>query len=99
MKNAEAIEILRKHDPWPLWSAEAHDAIDMAISALEKQVGKKPKIVPNEFQKYEEDEWNDYLCPKCGRTIISKHNGQWFCGKRQHFCDLCGQRIDWSDEE
>lgn len=34
--NAEAIVILRKHDPWPLWSVEAHDAIDMEILALEK---------------------------------------------------------------
>lgn len=32
----EAIETLRKHDTWPLWSVEAHNAIDMAISALEK---------------------------------------------------------------
>lgn len=99
MKNAEAIDILRHIGGSYGDVSKYHTAVNMAISALEKQVGKKPKIVPNEFQKYEEDEWNDYLCPKCGRTIISKHNGQWFCGKRQHFCDLCGQRIDWSDEK
>ena len=45
MTNKEAIEILRRHASWPLWSLEAHKALDMAIAALEKQAQEKPLTV------------------------------------------------------
>lgn len=86
MMNKEAIEILRKHDSWPLWSVEAHDALDMAISALEKQMGKKPVLHPKPL-KNEVFWWN---CPHCG---AHDHTNT-----RHNFCHHCGGRIDWSDE-
>lgn len=105
MTNTEAIEILHGRKltmsmgflgDEKEFVKSVNEAINMAISALEKQEPKKPKIEPNEFCKWEG--WNDYLCPSCGRPLISNVNGEWFCGKKQDFCDICGQRIDWSEE-
>ena len=92
MTNAEAIVILKKRDPWPLWDVEAHDAIDMssliiydAISALEKQVGEKP---------FPDDDSSILACPYC-RSGEYLHNAD---ENRNLFCGQCGHRIDWGDE-
>lgn len=83
MMNKEAIEILRKHDSWPLWSVEAHAAIDMAISALRKQEGKKV-IVTTSTKR----------CPSCNKQVSGRGN----IHPNYKYCRFCGQRIDWSDE-
>lgn len=68
----------------------ANKALDIAISALEKQIPKKPIIweyhtiespIPN-------DDWG-YECPCCGNRDIDYP---------EHHCE-CGQALDWSDEE
>lgn len=58
------------------------DACDMAISALEKQIAKKPVIYKGT---------NRADCPICGMTVrgIDKPFGD--------FCSKCGQRLDWSE--
>lgn len=59
------------------------DAIDMAISALKKQIQKKPVIYKNTHRAD---------CPICGNTVrgIGKKFGNW--------CSHCGQALDWSEE-
>lgn len=58
----------------------------IALSALEKQIPKKPVIVGEEYI-FEKDEWEkDYECSICGNPYV----GDWFCS-------CCGQKLDWSD--
>lgn len=41
----------------------------------------------------------NYGCPVCKRKIISKIDGNWCGGTFNEYCDRCGQKLDWSDEE
>lgn len=54
-----------------------------AISALEKQIPKKPNIHGNREGRYINT--ISYTCPVC-----NKHIG------RDVYCKHCGQRLDWS---
>ena len=87
------------------------EAIDVAINALEKQIPKKPILKhdvsvmhinrgnqPHEWKRLENDNWH---CPKCdsfvGERVYvhSKVHDQ----RKKKYCDNCGQKLDWSDEE
>jgi len=61
------------------------DAIDLAISALEKQIPSKP-IITN---------WNPALCPSCNEEL-SESIGD---GYYHHYTNLkvceCGQKLRW----
>lgn len=59
-------------------------ANDMAIKALEKQIPKKPKFYAH-----------NYHCANCA-TIVGNNEFKW---QRFLYCDKCGQKLDWSDEE
>ena len=86
-------------------------ALNMAIKALEKQIPKKPILKhdvsvmhinrgnqPHEWKRLENDNWH---CPKCdsfvGERVYvhSKVHDQ----RKKKYCDNCGQKLDWSDEE
>ena len=109
MDNQEAIKILRQYDvsdlhfystdgeeiPFAEWS----DAIEMAISALGKQIPKKPIRIDK--NKEFDGNWKK-VCPLCGRILIERittpeesfpvyHNYTCHC--------LCGQAIDWMEDE
>ena len=65
---------------------EHKEAVNMAIKSLEKQIPKKPKCIDKETETFD--------CPCCGHTIIALddmtiHNN----------CLMCGQKLDWSDED
>ena len=94
MTNQEAIKILGQYDvsnihfyttdreeiPFTEWS----DAIEMAISAIEKQVPKQPKY------KEEKRPITVYpYCPVCGNVVVTGD----MC------CVQCGQKIDWMEGE
>lgn len=34
-----------------------------------------------------------------GIRITSRFCGQWIAGRLQKFCDECGQKIDWTEQE
>lgn len=55
-------------------------ALDLAISALQKQVPMKPKYV----QRFD-DESIYGICPSCNKKSL-----------KSIFCMNCGQAIDWS---
>ena len=65
-------------------------AFETAISALEKQIPKKPLNI--EDTKYKVS----YKCPICGTV----HVNEW-CGTNWKllFCSTCGQALDWSDSK
>ena len=66
------------------------EAVDMAISALEKQIPKKPEQskTPRYGMGYEYYDWH---CPTCGRFLAFESS------KGGHHC-ICGQAIDWEEE-
>lgn len=55
-------------------------------AAVEKQKAKKP-IEPDE-------EYGTFKCPSCGGLIFTEDRFE-----THKYCLLCGQRLDWSDEE
>lgn len=55
-------------------------------AAVEKQTVKKP-IEPDE-------EYGTFKCPNCGGLIFTENRFE----THKH-CLLCGQKLDWSDEE
>ena len=73
-------------------TGEHMTAIGIAIQALEKQIPKKP--TPIDYEKYIDVIDNArllrgaYWCPNCKRVV-----------KSGSFCNDCGQKLDWSDEE
>jgi hypothetical protein len=83
--NAEAIAELRNMQKFN-YTLAPDEVFQMAISALEKQEGKKPKLHPKPL-KNEVFWWN---CPHCGA-----HN---HTNTMHNFCHHCGGRIDWGDE-
>lgn len=75
---------------WDQLSKPDREAMEMAFSALEKQIPKKP-VVPI-------DTW---LCPSCGEPVEYQqklgdnvlYHGQY------EICPKCGQRISWEEED
>ena len=64
------------------------DSVLLAKKALEKQIAKKPTD-------------ND-CCPNCGSRVCTINYDEWFEDTwydNDYFCQSCGQKIDWSDEE
>lgn len=59
-----------------------------AISALDKQIPKKPLNVANSI----EDLRFDWTCPSCKRQFI----GASYC---VNHCVDCGQKLDWTEGE
>lgn len=62
-------------------------------AAVEKQTAKK--VVSFEYH----NGTINYGCPVCKWKIISKINGEWCVGTFNEYCDRCGQKLDWSDED
>ena len=59
---------------------------ELAIKALEKQLPKKPI-----------GRHTSYKCPICDRRVRSGKGSSSF--GVDHFCQRCGQALDWSDTE
>lgn len=95
MKESEAIEAIQfdLEIGGEIHSQVLHDAVDVAIHALEKQIPKKPIM-----KQYFEDLEEKYLCcPTCGEILTDRipADNKTFC----FHCMNCGQKLDWSDEE
>ena len=74
---------------WDQLSEPDREAMEMAFSALEKQIPKKPTVPV--------DTW---LCPSCGESVEYQQKlGDNVLYHGQHdFCPKCGQAIDWEGE-
>ena len=72
-------------------------ACDIAISALENQIAKKPICVQKPYSEEVglNDEWN---CPKCG-AYVGYFTEAMYEPEQMEYCVECGQHIarDWSD--
>ena len=102
MTNQEAIERINEHiaihrynEPQAIHIVEA---LQMAISALEKQIPKKPMHINK--NKEVDGNWKK-ICPACGSILIERittpeESFPQYYNHTQH-C-WCGQAIDWSNE-
>ena len=70
-------------------------AFENAISALEKQIPKKP-IKKTEFSSYE---YVSYRCPICNQHFLSKIEGEFLAGTKPKHCYKCGQKLLWESED
>ncbi|MDO4801294.1 MAG: hypothetical protein Q4A15_03935 [Prevotellaceae bacterium] len=67
---------------------EIHDALVMAIEALEKQIPKKPKAT---YDWYILIQWE---CPEC-LGVIDSPTFMDYSVEKYPFCPYCGQKLDW----
>ena len=58
------------------------EPLRLAIKALERQIPKKPVYGAANIK-----------CPNCGATLL-----YYFYSFKIDYCDECGQRLDWSEE-
>ena len=94
-----------------IWGKDI-EALNMAISALEKQIPKKPILKSGESlihinrgdkpHEWRNVQWQDWTCPECGWFVGQRYNATQ-CkphGQRKcNYCNKCGQAIDWGDKE
>lgn len=91
MNNQDAIEILKNERPGcgekiPYTEEEKCEAYDIAISAIEKQIPKKPIKTNNETGIRYTD---SFRCPNCGRSFSGTGIAS--------FCYHCGQALRWEE--
>ena len=98
MNNQEAIAIMKNERPGcgekiPYTEGEKCEAYDISISAIDKQIPKKPVM-----KRYFDDLDEEYLCcPTCGEILTDRIP---FDNKDFYFhCMNCGQKFDWSDND
>ena len=93
MTNQEAIRLIRNlptmcefTDAYgePIDSDVYYDAIEIAISALEKQIPKKVRITTSTKR-----------CSVCGKQLSGIGN----IHPVRNYCQSCGQAIDWTEGE
>ena len=84
MTHKEAIGILQEEHDYAQLLSYVNEALEIAISAIEKQIPKKPKIM-----KVHEVSGYKYGKCECGEHIMDD----------EKFCSNCGQATDWSDAE
>lgn len=92
MTPEEAISILKS---WRITGDKSHEAVNMSIEALEKQVPKKPTETIDRA-------WGipcrQAVCPECDCYLGQIH----FLGdgkRKIAYCERCGQAVDFSDWE
>lgn len=86
MTNEEAIIDIRKNIQ-PIIGGKS---LDIAISAIEKQIPKKPLNVEKHY----------YKCPYCKQDLgISEDDIFVYEMPTPMYCSNCGQALDWSDTE
>lgn len=82
MTNEEAIIDIRENIQ-PIIGGKS---LDIAISAIEKQIPKKP------FKEVIVKKNTRMVCPVC---FVNLH----YLVEQQNYCPDCGQALDWSDSE
>lgn len=90
MTQQQAIMCIKKH---------ITEALNMAVSSLEKQIPKKPRITVHKYIYHgEEISANFKHCPCCFDDIYLGYFDS-IVDKDSAYCRRCGQRLDWSDND
>lgn len=88
----EALEIFK--NVRPQGNRIIIEALNTVKTAVEKQIPKK-LIVDSEIYHYVDCQY--FFCPYCRNHIISRLDGDLIAGRKQQYCDKCGQALDWGD--
>lgn len=85
-------------------------ALEECRMAREKQIPKKPILKNGEsgsfvdyedgHGKYKATKWQDWVCPICGWFVGQRYNrpqNHPHDQRKCNYCNECGQKIDWSD--
>jgi endogenous inhibitor of DNA gyrase (YacG/DUF329 family) len=94
-----AIEIIKIAIAEVEWNypMEYAKAFECTISALEKQIPKKPKIL--NYQPLIKAGWK-HECPNCGCAVgKNKFTDYEYLEEYEEYCTQCGQALDWSEED
>lgn len=99
MTNEDAIKILKVNAVISPKATEFCEAVKIAVAAIERQMPQKPLKRPFDYSELKGksyyENYDNFLCPSCKKRIISNINGGWVAGRRQKYCDKCGQALDW----
>lgn len=99
MTYEEAIEILQEERNYAQFPKYVKEALEIAISVIEKQIPKKPKRI-NKNSIFDGN-WK-MICPCCGAMLIECITTETQSYPIQYnmteHC-MCGQALDWSDTE
>ena len=90
MTNEQAIAHFKEQ--LEVFGGEHHEAMKVAIEALEKQIPKKPIYSDFDDNGFDEIIPHRAECPACGESV---EFGKWNA-EESHHCD-CGQAISWED--
>lgn len=85
MTEQKAIEYIENH------GYISDDVKDMAIKALEKHIPKKPTEEQIDFEEFV------CICPTCKYTC--EYGFEDFRDRKYEYCPMCGQKLDWGEEE
>lgn len=91
MTNEQAIAHFKEQ--LEVFGGEHHEAMKVAIEALEKQMPKKPIYSDFDDNGFDEIIPHRAECPACGESV---EFGKWN-DEESHHCE-CGQAIDWSEQ-
>ena len=83
MTAQEAINIVSCNRPPEAMRGKAHEAFEMAIKALEKQIPKKPIDAITS-----DNEFICMICPCCQEVAVEFNDA---------YCKRCGQKLDWGE--
>lgn len=86
MTNEEALAHFKNHEYMTDFSWQ-DEMSEVAISAIEKQAPKKPRLRKG-------CNWS-YRCPNCGKLLFWTDEPKDH-GEKNNYCSDCGQKIDWN---
>jgi len=72
-------------------ASQTHEAVKMAIEALEDKIPRKIKKETTDVRTY-----YCVSCPKCNKHFGYQRKYNIWMGEEPLYCN-CGQRLDWSD--
>lgn len=96
MTYEEAIEILQEERDYSQFPEYVKEAIKIAISAIEKQIPKKPNYEYEQTGIGISSVIRFPICPSCNSIDDGE---QYAAGINEKFCCNCGQALDWSNTE
>lgn len=103
------LEMLKPRNPKSSIDNLVVNAYEIAISALERQIEKKPNVQTEDIDRLVQRYWayrKNFDCPNCGsRLKIETWTTDRIIGKgtilkdnsKISYCPYCGQKIDWTE--
>ena len=92
------IEFFLEYKEFHMWVDEDYESVKLSMQELQainqmcRELGwnvdkETPLKIKEEWVGGEDDDYVKYLCPKCHIDLYMN----------EHYCDNCGQKLDWSD--